>query len=125
MAIGGLKGMAIAALVGSALGASGGYWLADTIGDAKALRLERKSLQDTIAARDRVIASNARITAGVNSIAIGVNRAIAQLREDVGDEAVTRSDPGCDYRDDEFGRVQSRIHRAARPSGAVPAAARP
>ncbi|WP_336801736.1 hypothetical protein [Kaistia sp. MMO-174] len=121
----GVKGMALALLVGTAIGGYAGYRITNTFDEAKALRKERDDLKDAIAARDATIASNARITAGVNTIAIGVNRAIAQLREEAGDESTTRSDPGCDYRDDEFGRVQSRINRAARPGRAVPSAASP
>lgn len=121
----GLKGMAAAFALGAAIGGYLSYEVTNTFDEAKALRKERDDLKETIAARDRVIASNARITAGVNSIAIGVNRAIAQLREEAGDEAATRSDPRCDYRDDEFSRVQSRIDRAARAGRAVSPTAAP
>ncbi|MCX5581307.1 hypothetical protein [Kaistia terrae] len=121
----GLKGMAIAAAIGLVAGAYAGYRITNTFDEAKALRLERDALNATIAARDETIARNARLTTGVNNIAIGVNRAIAYLREAASDEALTRDDPVCRYSDDEFGRVQSRIDRAARPGAGLPAVTRP
>lgn len=121
----GLKGMAIAAVIGLVAGAYASYRVTDAFGEARALRIERDGLNATIADRDETIARNARLTTGVNSIAISVSRAITQLKETAGDEASIRSDPGSDYTDDEFGRVQSRIERAARHGAGVPAAARP
>ena len=121
----GLKGMAVAALIGCVAGSAGGYWLADTIGDAKALRLERAGLKADIAARDATIARNAKLTTDINNIAIGVSQTIADLRKAAADEGLIRNDPACDYRDDEFGRVRERIGRAARHRAGVPAATRP
>jgi hypothetical protein len=121
----GLKGMAVAAAIGAAVAAYATYRVTTAFGEARALRLERDTLTATIADRDETIARNARLTTGVNNIAIGVNRAIADLRKAGGDEALTRNDPDCDYRDDEFGGVQSRIDRAAKPGAGLPAAARP
>ena len=107
------------------MGASSGYWLADTIGDAKALRLERAGLEADIAVRDATIARNAKLTTDINNIAIGVSQTIADLRKAAADEGLIRNDPACDYRDDEFGRVQSRIDRAAGRGPHLPPAARP
>lgn len=121
----GLKGMAVAAAIGLAAGAYAGYRVTDAFGEARALRIERDTLNATIAARDETIARNARLTTGVNDIAISVSRAITQLKEAVGDEASIRSDPGSDYTDDEFGRLLDRIARAAQPGTGLPAAARP
>jgi len=121
----GLKGMAIAVVVGLVAGTYAGYRVTDAFSEAKALRLERDTLNATIAARDESIARTARLTAGVNDIAIRVSRAITQLKEAAGDEGLTRDDPVCRYSDDEFGRVQSRIDRAAGPVTGHPAAARP
>jgi hypothetical protein len=109
----GLKGMAVAAALGAAVASYASYRVTNAFGEARALRLERDNLNTTIAARDETIARNARLTTGVNNIAISVNRAIAHLREAASDEALTRDDPVCRYSDDEFGRVQSRIDRAA------------
>lgn len=121
----GLKGTAVAVVVGLAAGAYTGYRVTDAFGEAKALRLERDTLNATIAARDETIARTARLTTGVNEIAIRVSRAITQLKEAAGDEALTRDDPVCRYSDGEFGRVQSRIDRAAGPGAGVSAATRP
>ncbi|WP_018183971.1 hypothetical protein [Kaistia granuli] len=113
----GLKGVAIAAAIAFALGAYASYRVTDAFGEAKALRLERDQLQGALDAANETITRNARLTAGVNDIAIRVNRAIAQLREAAGDEAITRDDPVCRYSDDEFGRLRERIDRAAAAGG--------
>lgn len=121
----GLKGMAVALLVGTAIGSYAGYRITNTFDEAKALRKERDELKASIEQRDLLIASNARITAGVNNIAIGVNRAIAQLREEAGDEAPEAADSGTGYSDDELERVRARIARAAKAGSDLRAAARP
>lgn len=121
----GLKAMAIAAAVGCVIGAYASYRVTDAFGETKALRLERKQLQDDLDAANETIARNTRLAAGVQSIAIGVNRAISHLREVASDEALTRDDPVCRYSDDEFGRVQSRIERAAGAGEGLSGAARP
>jgi hypothetical protein len=121
----GLKGMVIAAAIGAAAASYATYRVTNAFGEARALRLERDTLTATISDRDETIARNARLTTGVNDIAISVNRAIAYLREAASDEALTRDDPACRYSDDEFGRVQSRIDRAAKPGAGLPATARP
>jgi hypothetical protein len=121
----GLKGMAVAAVIGLCLGGYAGYRVTDAFGSARALRLERDGLKATIADQQQTIELNARLSAGVNDIAIGVNRAIAYLREAASDETLTRDDPVCRYSDDEFGRVQSRIDRAAKAGADIRPAAKP
>jgi hypothetical protein len=109
----GLKGMAAALAIGAALGAYAGHRITNTFDEAKALRLEQARLQSELEAANETIARNARLAAGIHTIAIGVNRAIAYLRETAGDEALTRDDPVCRYSDDEFERLRERINRAA------------
>ncbi|WP_029073587.1 hypothetical protein [Kaistia adipata] len=116
-AVFGLKGIAVAAAIGCAVGAYAGYRVTDAFGEAKALRLERAQLRADLDAAKETIDRNARLTAGVHAIAIGVNRAIASLREAAGDEALIRDDPVCRYSDDEFGRLRERIDRAAAAGG--------
>lgn len=127
----GVKGMAVAAAIGCAAGAYASYLVTDAFGKAAVLRLENADLRKDkadqaarIAALNEQIASTARITAGVNTIAINVNKAIAALKETAPDEAVS-SEPGGTYSDADFERVHQRIRRAAAAGAAIYPAAQP
>ncbi|WP_336801824.1 hypothetical protein [Kaistia sp. MMO-174] len=110
----GLKGIAAALVIGAVIGAYAGYRVTNTFDEAKALRKERDDLKNEVEARNETIARNARLTAGVNDIAIRVNRAIAQLREaDPDDTEPASGNPCSTYSDADFERVQQRIRRAA------------
>jgi hypothetical protein len=117
----GIKGMAIVGGVCLLIGSAGGYTLADKLGEAKVLRIEKAqqaatiaALQATVAQRDRDLAANARLAAGVNGIATNVIAAINDFKEGLPDEDAAAPVTGCDaYSDADYERVRNLIDRAA------------